>query len=88
MAEEKELLMWAGSGPAAVYLTLAFVAGAWVEPRPIVWKLAVFSSGMAYLCTLAKSLEPREELKFHLRVARVAFWVTVVAGAGAGICLL
>ena len=88
MAEEKQLLMWAGSGPAAVYLILAFVAGAWVEPRPIVWKLAVFASGMAYLCTLAKSLEPRDGSKFHLGTARVAFWVTIASGTGAGLCLL
>ena len=88
MTEERDLLMWGGSTPAAIYLMLTFVAGAWVDPRPIVWKLAVFSAGMAYLCTMAKSLEPRDGSKFNLGIARVAFWITIAAGAGAGICLL
>ena len=88
MTDERDLLMWAGSSPAVVYLMLVFIAGAWIEPRPIVWKLAVFSAGMAYICTMAKSFEPRDGSAFHLGTARVAFWVTIASGTVAGICLL
>ena len=88
LTEERQLMMWAASVFAAVYLVLVFVAGAWVEPRPWAWKLATLSAGLAYLCTLAKSYEARAPEGFHPGLARLTFWSSLAAGAGAGVLLV
>ena len=88
MTEERQLMMWAATSFAVTYLILLFIAGAWVEPRPIVWKLALFSLGTGYICTWIKSIESRSQESFRIGVARVTFWASIAAGSAAGVGLL
>lgn len=88
LSEERQLMMWAAAALAVAYLVLVFLAGAWVEPRPLAWKGAILSAGSAYLCTLAKAYEARVDPRPRFGAARPLFWVSLAAGAAAGAALV
>ena len=86
LTDERRLMMWAGSGPAMLYLSMCFIAG-FLADRPLAWRAAAFSAGFAYIATAIKSYEVRI-VHFTVGAARVAFLISLIAGTYAGICLL
>ena len=56
MTEGRRMMMWAGAAFGVVYLILMFVAGL-VTGNAAAWKLATFTTGMAYFATVANVYE-------------------------------
>jgi hypothetical protein len=82
MTDGRRMLMWAGTAFGSVYLAFVFAAG-FLTANGAAWRFAVFSAGLAYLCTVAGVFQPAGS-----RIAFVLYLVTLASGAAAGLALL